>query len=266
LPEELRRRETRLAKIRQAKAALEKEAAAAARGWAESAARECGDDEDTATGAGVGAASRATPKPKAQRDFTDPDSKIMLTGDGAFHQCYNAQAVVDEDHQVIVATDVNTNAADVGNLIAMTEQTAANTGQSPGQLLADAGYCPADNLERASKFTAQHGTEFYVATGRVRRDEPPPVAPRGPIPKSATGKQRMARKLSTRKGRAIYARRKAIVEPVFGQMSTLQNAKQLLLGGLDQARGEWLLLATCHNLRKLHGVVGVSGPAALART
>ena len=92
------------------------------------------------------------------------------------------------------------------------------------------------------------------------------MAPRGPIPKSATGKQRMARKLSTRKGRAIYARRKAIVEPVFGQMSTLQNAKQLLLRGLDQARAEWLLLATCHNLRKLHGVVGVSGLAALART
>ena len=141
LPEELRRRETRLAKIRQATAALEKEAAAAAREWAKSAARERGDDEDTATGAGVAAASRATPKPKAQRNFTDPDSKIMLTGDGAFHQCYNAQAVVDEDHRVIVATDVNTNAADVGNLIAMTEQTAANTGQSPGQLLADAGYC-----------------------------------------------------------------------------------------------------------------------------
>ena len=74
----------------------------------------------------------------------------------------------------------------------------------------------------------------------------------------------MARKLTTNKGRNIYARRKAIVEPVFGQMQTLQNAKQLLLRGLDQARGEWLLLATCHNLRKLHGHVGVTGLAALA--
>ena len=190
----------------------------------------------------------------------------MLTGDGAFHQCYNAQAVVDEDHQVIVATDVNTNAADVGNLIPMTEQTAANTGQAPGQMLADAGYCSADNLERADEFSDQHGTEFYVATGRSRRDEPPPVAARGRIPKSATSKQRMARTLTTKKGRAIYARRKAIVEPVFGQMSTLQNAKHLLLRGLDQARGEWLLLATCHNLRKLHGVIGVHGLAALAPT
>lgn len=114
--------------------------------------------------------------------------------------------------------------------------------------------------------SAEHGTEFYVATGRHRRGEPPPVAPRGRIPNSATAKQRMARKLTTQNGRAVYARRKAIVEPVFGQMSTLQNAKRLLLRGLDQARGEWLLLATCHNLRKLHGFVGVTGLAALART
>ena len=266
LPEELRRRQTRLAKIRAAKAALEDEAALAARERADSAARDRGDVDVPVTAMDSAAADAATPKPKAQRNFTDPDSKIMLTGDGAFHQCYNAQAVVDEDHQVIVATDVNTNAADVGNLIAMTEQTRANTEQAPGQLLADAGYCSADNLERADAFTDQHGTEFYMATGRARRDEPPPVAPRGRIPNSATGKQRMARKLSTLKGRAVYARRKAIVEPVFGQMSTLQNAKHLLLRGLDQARGEWLLLATCHNLRKLHGFVGVTGLTALART
>ena len=99
-----------------------------------------------------------------------------ITGDGAFHQCYNAQAVVDEDHQVIVATDVTTSAADVGNLIPMTEQTTANTGQAPDQMVADAGYCSADNLERADAFSDQHGTEFYVATGRRRRAEPPPVA------------------------------------------------------------------------------------------
>ena len=155
LPEELRRRETRRAKIREAKAALEEEAARAARQRAETAARDRGEDEDTAAAMGAAAADAATPKPKAQRNFTDPDSKIMLTGDGAFHQCYNAQAVVDEGHQVIVATDMNTNAADAGNLIPMTEQTAANTGQAPGQMLADAGYCSADNLERASKFTDQ---------------------------------------------------------------------------------------------------------------
>jgi len=266
LPEELRRRETRLAKIREAKAALEAQAAAAARERAERKAADRGDDEDTAAGAGSIAAQAATPKPKAQRNFTDPDSKIMLTGDGAFHQCYNAQAVVDADHQVIVATDVDTNAADVATLMPMTEQTVANTGGVPTQLLADAGYCSADNLDRAAGFAAEHDTEFFIATGRPRRGQAPPLAPRGRIPRSASDKQRMARKLTTKKGRAIYARRKAIVEPVFGQMSTLQNAKHLLLRGIDDARGEWLLLAACHNLRKLHGVVGVSGLATLATT
>lgn len=264
LPGELRRRESRLARIREAKAALEAEAAQAARERAEAKARDRGDDDTTAAGKGAAAAETATPKPKAQRNFTDPDSKIMLTGDGAFAQCYNAQAVVDSDHQVIVAAEVNTNASDVGNLIPMTEQAAANTGRAPGQVLADAGYCSAGNLEHAAEFTGGHGTEFFVATGRRRSGDPAPVAPRGRIPKAATVKQRMARKLATKNGKQVYARRKAIVEPVFGQMGTLQNAKRLLLRGLDGARGEWLLLAACHNLRKLHGVVGVSGLSALA--
>ncbi|WP_422656582.1 transposase, partial [Mycobacterium sp.] len=119
LPEELRRRESRLAKIREAKAALEEEARQRAREHAEAAARERGDDADAIAAKGAAAAETATPKPKAQRNFTDPDSKIMLTGDGAFRQCYNAQAVVDEDHQVIVATELGTNASDVGTLIPM---------------------------------------------------------------------------------------------------------------------------------------------------
>jgi transposase len=264
LPAELARRQTRLAKIREAKAALEDQARQRARDQAEQRGKDRGDDQDTAAGKGTAAAEQATPKPKAQRNFTDPDSKIMLTGDGAFHQCYNAQAVVDEDHQIIVATDVNANAADVGNLIPMTEQAAANTGRIPGPVLVDAGYCSAGNLDAATDYAAEHGTEFYIATGRHRRADPPPVAPRGRIPNNATEKQRMARKLATTKGREVYARRKSIVEPVFGQMHTLQNAKQLLLRGLDQARGEWLLLATCHNLRKLHGRIGATGLADLA--
>lgn len=264
LPEELRRSETRLERIRQAKAALEEEARVRARQQAEAKARDRGDDDDTIAGKGAEAGRAAVPKPKAQRNFTDPDSKIMLTADGAFHQCYNAQAVVDADHQVIVATAVATNASDVTTLLPMTEQAVINTGQVPGRMLADAGYCSADNLDRAADFTAACGTEFFIAIGRARRDDPPPVAPRGRIPASATTKQRMARKLATKTGRTIYARRKAIVEPVFGQMATLQNAKHLLLRGLDQAHGEWLLLAACHNLRKLHGYIGVSGLTGLA--
>ncbi len=121
----MRRRAARLAKIREAKPALEAEAEAearqATRERAERRATDRGVDDDTAPGAGAGAARKTPPKPKAQSNFTDLDSKIMLTGDGAFHQCYNAQAVVDEKHQGIVAADVYTNAADAGKLMPMTE-------------------------------------------------------------------------------------------------------------------------------------------------
>jgi transposase len=264
LPAELRRRESRLAKITEAKAALEAEAAQAAAEAAQKRSRERGEDADTAKGRADAAAAKAAPKPKAQRNFTDPDSRIMKTSDGSFHQCYNAQAVVDAEHQVIIAAEVNQCASDVANLIPMTEQATANTGGAPGQVLADAGYCSADNLEQANEYTDQHGSEFFIATGRRGHDEPAPVAPRGAIPKTATGKQRMARKLTTKRGKTAYARRKVIVEPVFGQMSTLQNAKHLLLRGIDGAHGEWLLLAACHNLRKLHAHLGITGLQALA--
>lgn len=263
LPAELARRETRLAAITAAKAALEAEAAAAAREDAERKARERGDDDDTTAGKGAAAAAAATPKPKAQRNFTDPDSKIMLTGDGAFAQCYNAAAVVDSDHQVIVATELGTNAADVATLMPMTHQCVSNTGVIAGEVLADAGYSSTANLDAAAEYTAACGTEFFIAPGRRRCDDPAPVAPRGRIPADATAKARMARKLATKLGQAVYARRTAIVEPVFGQLSTLQNAQHLLLRGFEQARGEWLLLAACHNLRKLHGHIGVTGLAAL---
>ena len=264
LPDQLSRREDRLVAIREAKAALEAEAAEAAEQRSRARSEERGEDPDTTEANAQAAGEKAVPKPKAQRNFTDPESKIMKTSDGSFHQCYNAQAAVDAEHQVIVATDVGDCAADVANLIPMTDQARINTGTAPGQVLADAGYCSADNLEQAADYSAEHGSEFFIATGRAKHDDPPPVAPRGPIPKTATPKQRMARKLTTKHGRAVYARRKVIVEPVFGQMHTLQNAKQLLLRGLDAAKGEWLLLTACHNLRKLHGHAGLEGLAVLA--
>jgi transposase len=263
LPEELRHRESRLAKIAQAKAALEEAARAAAAAEAEQKARKRGEDQDTTAQRVATARAQAAPTPKAQRNFTDPDSKIMKTADGSFHQCYNAQAAVDGDSQVIVATDLTNCAGDVANLIPMTEQVSANTGQAPGEVIADAGYCSEENLEQAAGLGEQTGTQFFIATGRSKHDDPIPTSPRGRIPNSATLKQRMARKLTTKKGRATYARRKAIVEPVFGQIATLQG-KHVLLRGLDNARDEWNLLAACHNLRKLHGRIGVEGLTVLA--
>ena len=258
LPAELARRETRLAKIAEAKAALEAEARERAAAEAAERAKAAGKDDEVVAERAAAAAERAVPKPSAQRNFTDPESRIMKTADGSFAQCFNAQAVVDDAHQVIVATDLNNCAADSQTLVAMTEQVTANTGSAPEQLLADAGYCSQANLITAAEITEQAGTDFLIATGRLGHDEPVPAAPRGRIPKDLTAKQRMARKLRTKAGRAAYARRKAIVEPVFGQIATLQG-KHVLLRGLDNARGEWKLLAACHNLRKLHGHIGTAG-------
>ncbi|MGH3968765.1 MAG: transposase, partial [Mycobacterium sp.] len=193
------------------------------------------------------AAQCATVKPKAQRNFTDPDARIMKTADGSFHYCYNAQAVVDEEHQVIVATDFAESGADNPAFAEMLAQTITNTATTPGETLADAGYFRENNIDTAH----QAGTDPLIATGRLTHGEQVPDAPRGRTPNNATPKERMARKLRTKKGKAAYSRRKVIVEPVFGQMKTTQGAGRLLLRGHEHARAEWRLLAACHNLRKL---------------
>jgi transposase len=260
LPGELARRETRLARIREAKAALEVEAQEVAAAEAAEKARAKGLDEETVAAAAEAAAATAKPKPKAQRNFTDPESRIMKMSDGSFHQCYNGQAVVDADHQVIVAADVTQCAADTPSLIHMLDEVVTNCGQEPRQLLADAGYCSEDNLTAIS----ERDVDAVIATGRQKHGETPPPAPRGRIPARASRRERMARKTRTKKGKAAYCRRKAIVEPVFGQMKTLQDAGHLLLRGKEGAYLEWMLLCACHNLRKLFGARGVAGMRGLA--
>ena len=163
-----------------------------------------------------------------------------------------AQAVVDEYSQVIIATEVTQQAGDVHQLIPMidattTSLTEAGIGDDAKMFLADAGYCSQDNLEQLTDL----GVNAVVATGKIRHNERVPDAPRGRIPNDATPRERMARRMRTKQGRVDYARRKAIVEPVFGQTKTRQNAKHLRLRGLTGAKGEWTLHAICHNLRKL---------------
>jgi len=255
LPGELARRESRLAKIRAAKADLDTEAAERAATKAEERARKRGGDDTEIAEARADAAAGAVPDDKAQRNFTDPDSRIMKTSDNSFHQCFNAQAVVDDAHQVIVATRLGQSSADAPTFGPMLNETIANCDTTPTQVLADAGYFSDANVAAAAKV----GVDALIATGRMKHGETPPPAPRGPIAKNATPKARMARKLRTKPGKAAYARRKAIVEPVFGQIDTCQGGKQVLLRGLDAADAEWALLAACHNLRKLFNHTGTSG-------
>lgn len=267
LPPELADRQSRLVKMAAARKQLEDDAAAKARQEAEQKARDRGDDDDTAAGKGDEAAAKAVVRPGAQRNFTDPDSRIMKTADGSFHYCYNAQAVVDADHQVIVATELNNTGVDVQQLVPMLEKTREINGSLGGQFLADAGYCSAGNLEHVASLeeTVAGRSEFFIATGRLKHGEQVPDVPRGRIPAQATGRERMGRKLKTKKGRAVYARRKAIIEPVFGQIHTRQG-KHVLLRGLKQAQHEWNLIAGCHNLLKLFTFKGNTGFPAPAGT
>jgi transposase len=254
LPEELRRREQRLAKIREAKQALEEEARAA-----ETARRVELEGEGRKPRRPPTGRDPFKPRPRAQRNFTDPESKIMKTADGAFHQCYSGQALVDSKAQVIVAAEVSDEAPDARQLEPALDQLADNLAAigaglpERATLTADAGYFSEDNI----RITSEHGLDPHIATGRFKHSEPPPPPPRGPIPKGATPKQRMARKLKTKKGRAVYARRKAIVEPVFGQIDTVQNGRRLLLRGKAAARGQWRLTCAVHNLLKLHRAGGL---------
>ena len=249
LPEELQRREQRLARIREAKRTLEAEAAER-----EAARRAELEKQGKKPRRPPHGRDPFAPRPGAQRNFTDPESKIMKTSDGAYHQCYNGQALVDAAAQVIVAAELSDEAPDARQLEPALDQLAENLEAIDAQLpeaaalTADAGYFSEENL----KITVAHGLDAHIATGRFKHSDPPLPAPRGRLPNNATAKQRMARKLRTKKGRATYARRKTIVEPVFGQMETVQDARRLLLRGKQAARAQWRFQCAVHNLLKLH--------------
>ena len=239
LSEELRFRQQRLERIRQAKAALEAQASQE-QGDQDGA----GDDRPEATGAEL----RPAPEETAQRNFTDPDSRIMRdSSTKSFQQSYNCQAAVDDQAQVIVAADVTQQANDKAQVEPMAQQVQKNTGTLPKEVSADAGYFSEHNVS----YLTEVGIDPYVATRQRKHSEKSILAPRGRIPKDATAKQRMARKLRTKKGRAAYAKRKQTVEPVFGQIKEARGFRRFLLRGLEAVRAEWRLICLGHNLLKL---------------
>ena len=251
LPAELARRETRLQKIRQAKAALEEQARQKASAHA---AKLKAEGRTTRKNP-----HEAVPKPKDQRNFTDPESKIMKTSNKGFDQCGNAQAVANEE-QVIVSADVTDQANDARQVKPMVEQTLKNLDavgveENIDAFTADAGYFSDENatdLEENDRIN-----EAYIATGRLKHHEQVPDAPKGRPPKNLSAKAKMARKLRTKKGRTEYARRKAIIEPPFGQIKHCRGFRQFMLRGLEQMQGEWNLLCLTHNLLKIfrHGTL-----------
>jgi transposase len=185
------------------------------------------------------------PKPQAQRNFTDPDSHILKGSDG-WMQGYNAQAAVDSDNQVIVAIGVSNQSSDAVHLLPMLDRTLANTGQLPDAFIADAGYCSTANLEACE----DRGLNAYISTSRQQHGQRPRPS-RGRPPKDLDARGRMERKLRSKAGQAIYAMRKTVVEPVFGQIKGARGLDRFRLRGLEKVNGEWALMATTHNILKL---------------
>ena len=227
LPAELATREGRLKKIREAKAALE----------AEARKRAAAEGKDP---------GQAKPPDKAQRNFTDPDSKIQRTSDG-FIQGYNAQVAVDEVFQVIVAQHVTPTSPDVNELAQAIDSIKTTLKTKPEAVLADAGYWSEQNVRMLEK----RKIEAFIATEKQRHGDAG-VGPRGRPPQHLTLRQRMARKLRTQRGRKIYSRRKVLAEPVFGQIKQARGFRQFLRRGLGRVGEEWSLVCTAHNLLKLH--------------
>ena len=228
LPEELAFREGRLEKIREAMAALEAEAQAAAEA--------------------EGKEHPGVPEDKAQRNFTDAESRIMPAPGGRdFLQAYNCQAVVDHAHQVIVAARATNQSSDKQQAAAMMRETIDNVGAVPREVSADAGYYSAKAVDDLQAL----GVDPYVAPEQTRHGRVVPPAPRGRIPRHLSPRDRMRRKLRTKRGRKRYALRMETVEPVFGQIKEGRGFRQFLLRGLEKVNGEWSLICTGHNLLKL---------------
>lgn len=288
VPTELRHRESRLKKIREAKAALEEEARAArAAQLREQAARNeqisaSHPDPQQRKAAATNAKKRVAaaealdpkkddedppgdepgtptlplhrppvdpsgaPKAKAQRNFTDPDSRIMVDNTGGFVQAYNAQAAVEEGSQVIVATAVSNQPPDTQYLQPVVDAVEKVAGALPKVLTADAGYYSAEN----AAWCEGKGIDAYISVSRQRHGPAPPPCD-APPPDAATPKEKMAAKLNTKAGREMYRKRKTIPEPVFGQIKEARGFRRFLLRGITKVRHEWDLICATHNLLKL---------------
>lgn len=236
MPDWVADKQKRLAKIKEAKAALEAEAKAQADAKAKD------NDDGSGNGPRPGRKPKhppGEPKPKAQRNFTDPDSRIMPGRDG-FIQAYNGQAAVDATAQIIVAHSLSNSPADAPCLVPLKDAITLNMGKSPKEISADAGYCSEANLAALE----ERKISAYIATGQAKR---PAIGGKvgGPLT------QAMRRKLKLGGHRSRYRLRKQLPEPVFGQIKQARGFRQFLLRGLDKVRDEWSLICIAHNLTKL---------------
>jgi transposase len=242
LPDWVADKQKRLAKIREAKAALEAEAKAAAE--EETRRRAEAEEKRVAEGRKKNGRTPAPPSEepdaKAQRNFTDPESRILLTKDG-YIQGYNAQAAVDGEAQIIVAHGLTSSMSDCPQLVPLVDAIETNLGRKPREASADSGYLSEANLQALG----ERDIEAYIATGRAKHPADSKRKISGPLT------QAMRDKLKREGWRSRYRLRKQIVEPVFGQIKQARGFRQFLMRGLEAVRAEWAIICTAHNLTKL---------------
>ena len=240
LPEELSRREDRLAAIQAAKQRLE----AAQRAADDERGRKPGQERNPKGGQPY-KRDYGEPEEKAQSNFTDPESKIMKTSNEGFQQCYNAQLAVDGDHQLIVATEVSAKASDQGQMMGLPEEVEETFEEKPKQVLADAGCCNETDLQALEA----RGVDGYVALGREGKRAVEVDGNQYPA------KSRMGRKLASRAGRAEYARRKWISEAPHGWIKHGLGFRRFSLRGLKSVQGEWDLVCLALNIKRMSALM-----------
>jgi len=245
MPEHLKRSADRLAAIRKAKAELEAEAKEKLK--AEQAERYKAAEAQGKKYRPRKDAEEAVPKARAQKNFTDPASRIMLSGKSII-QGFNTQIAVDSAHQIILATTLSNQAADAPHLPALLSDIHKNTGRYPREVSADAGYYSDTNLDAIE----ETGALALVATGRITHNEwRNQKAPRGRMPKNLTRRQKMKRFLSTKLGKAKYLLRQVNAEPVYGHIKSARGLRQVLHRGLQKNQCLWKFDAAIHNILKL---------------
>jgi hypothetical protein len=244
MPPWARNRQLRLAKIDEAKAAIEAETRAEGERLKEEIEERRQKGESVRLGKKQRQKLAGIPEDKAQKNFTDPESRIMKAG-STYVQGYNCQAGVDAAHQVVVAQDVVAKQNDGEELIPLLDQVEWNLGEFPREASADANYCSEVNLVELER----RGVRGYLATGRQKHGTSSATTDEergGPLTR--------AMRTRLRRGglRSRYRLRKQVVEPVFGQVKAARGFREFLLRGLEKVRGEWSLLMTTHNLLKLY--------------
>ena len=240
LPQELRRREDRLAAIEAAKQRLE----AAQRAVDDERGRKPGQDSNPKGGQPY-KRDYGEPEEKAQSNFTDPESRIMKTSTEGFQQCYNAQLAVDADHQIIVATEVSAKASDQGQMMGLLEEVEETFEEQPKQVLADAGYCNEADLQALEA----RGVDGYIALGREGK-RAVEVDPR-----KYPARSRMGKKLASLAGQVEYARRKWIAEAPHGWIKERLGFRRFSLRGLQSVRGEWDLVCLALNIKRMSALM-----------